>query len=74
MVTFDQSTLTFTFFNDSDLSIASANPYGILLKGITGSETPVEASAMPLILTIKNPCLDTDFVSNIVIVPSQLEN
>ena len=63
-ITFDAATRTFTFFNDADLTIAMANPYGVLIKGTAGSETPVEVNALPpLLLTIKNPCEDLNFVS-----------
>ena len=53
VITFDSATRTFTFFNDADAGLAMPNPYGVLIKGSTGSVTPVEATAIPpLLLTI----------------------
>ena len=64
VVSFDEATLTFTFFNDQDVGIAMNTPYGILITGEAGTVTTVQAmSQPPLLLTIKNPCIDSNFVS-----------
>ena len=65
VLSFDDVTHTFTFFNDQDISIASDVPYGILITGTTGTVAPISADILPpfLPLTIKNPCVDPNFVS-----------
>ena len=64
VITFDAATRTFTFFNDDDVTIAIDYPYGISIKGAAGSATPVITTAIPpILLNIKNPCLDAILVS-----------
>ena len=43
VVSFDEATLTFTFFNDQDVGIAMNTPYGILITGEAGTVTTVQA-------------------------------
>lgn len=37
VVAFDEASLTFTFFNDSDISIVMDTPYAILITGSVGT-------------------------------------
>ena len=62
VVSFDESTRTFTFFNDQDVSIASS--YDIMITGDAGTVSTFMSSPPPFIpLTVKNPCEDTNYVS-----------
>ena len=64
VVSFDEATLTFTFFNDQDVSIASNMPYGILITGEAGTVSTLGAIPPPMLtLLINNPCVDSNFVS-----------
>ena len=59
-VQLDVNSLTFTFFNDNDVSIAGANSetYDVIVTATSGqvSET------FTFQLTLKNPCIDPLFI------------
>jgi len=72
VVSFDDAKNTFTFYYKQDLSLVSDIPVAILITGTAGTIAPISADAAPpLLLTIKNPCINPDFIE---FVPSVVEN
>ena len=62
VVAFDEATLTFTFEYDASLNVVQDNPYGILVRGTAGTVNPTTGQTI-LLLTIKNPCLEANYVT-----------
>ena len=62
-INFDANTGEFTFFYNSDVSLAGlvSQDYTITLKGVLGSLNTLEAQTS-FTLTLKNPCVDPSFV------------
>ena len=61
---FDVASHTFTFAQLGDLTAAGSTftDYVITVTGSTGNITPQTASAS-FTMTVKNPCIDSDYVS-----------